>query len=166
MNISPPLQDVGDKLLCALRSIYSSTFDTDIQAPWGVVCSALTIGRSKINILHQGEKIAGFCIWTPIFSHNSIFIDYFCVARAYQGKGIGRTFLINLLSSLEKQADFIILDCKGGLEKFYFSIGFSKVAISVWQGIHLSLMVKGKFSPERAIESYKKLQNPEKLSKL
>lgn len=166
MNISPPLQDVGNKLLCALQEIYTTTFDKDIQTPWGDVSSALTIGRSKINLLQKGEKIAGFCIWTPIFSHNSIFIDYFCVSRAHQGKGVGRAFLSTILSSLEKQTRFIILDCKGNLEGFYSSLGFSKVGSCVWRGVSLSLMAKGIFTPEEVIISYKMAQSPENLSKL
>lgn len=164
MNISPPLQDIGDKLLCTLKEVYSTTFDKDIQSPWVEVSSALTIGRSKINILHQGEKIAGFCIWTPIFSHNSIFIDYFCVSRAHQGKGIGKAFLNSILTSLEKHSDFIILDCKGNLESFYTSLGFSKLCDTVWKGVPLAVMARGKFLKEQALAAYKKnLTLPSKL---
>ncbi len=166
MNISPPLQDVGNKLLCALQEIYTTTFDNDIQTPWGIVSTALTIGRSKINLLQKGEKIVGFCIWTPIFSHNSIFIDYFCVSRAQQGKGVGRAFLQQILSQLEKQVDFIILDCKGNLEKFYISLGFVKIGTSVWRGVSLSLMARGKFTPDQVIAAYSSTQSPENLSKL
>ena len=138
------VQELGDNLL-NIYTLYQTSFDDDIRAPWTAIEKKLKNGQSQVHVFTENGLPSGFVMWTA--HEKSVFIDYFCVSSSLQGRGLGRKYFQWILSFLNL-FDNIILDCKSNVVKFYESLGLSVVADTVWYGcsrtgISLKIMARG-----------------------
>jgi GNAT superfamily N-acetyltransferase len=134
------VQELGDDLL-NIRPIYESAFDEDIRVPWSRIEHMLA-NLTRALVFWEEEKIAGFVMWTPNRVNDSVFIDYFCVSPAFQGRGLGRKYLSWITEILEISFKTILLDCKKSIVPFYENAGFVTVHNAVHHGVPLAVMCR------------------------
>ena len=157
----PCVQELGTNLL-NIYTLYQTSFDDDIRAPWPSIEGKLKSGRSRAHVFTENGSPSGFVMWTV--HNNSVFIDYFCVSSSLQGRGLGRKYFQWILSYLNSY-DNIILDCKRNVVKFYESFGLIVVGDTIWYGgaqtgINLKIMARGSHLDDKSkiLEIYSHFQ--------
>jgi ribosomal protein S18 acetylase RimI-like enzyme len=151
------IQELGSNLL-NIYTLYHNTFDDDIRMPWSKIEKKLK-EKSRAYVFTENATISGFVIWTPLQSEMTAYIDYFCVSKSFQGKGLGSKYLKEIISYLEQYYQYILLDCKSNVIKFYENFGFCIIAQSSWDKIQLSVMLKTnyEYKHESIMKIYKNL---------
>lgn len=144
--LSLSIQELEDNLL-NIYSLYENTFDDDIRTPWKKIEYKLQ-SSSKVYVFMEelcpsisGKIPSGLIIWTPYYEKSAVFIDYFCISKEFQGRGLGRKYFQQIVSLFALNFQYILLDCKSDVVKFYQSFGFKSLKKVLWNTIPLDLMI-------------------------
>ena len=140
------------ELLTDIFTIYQNCFDISIKIPQKEIRKYFLNNIYIINYIIDvtNNNICGFCMHMFIKKINAIQIDYVCINKQYQNKGLAK-FLFNHIftnycstSSTNVPDKILTLECEDHLIKFYEKLGCTLIPIKYEVGCicHLNIMFK------------------------
>ncbi len=100
----------------------------------------------------SNSDIAGFSLFNYFPKFKILHLDYVSLAKFYQGKGNGTSYLKYLIENIflkyQNIFSYFVLECEDHLIKFYKSLGFVKINFSyLYLGVPMNLMVWNSLNP-------------------